>query len=319
MKEYKGLISRTIKQWLKNNPFQQSAVIAYYTLFSLPGLLMIIISIAGYFFGKSTVQDRIIQQLEEFIGTEAAVTIEQLISNISIERSSSLMLFISIGSLIFGATGAFFQLKKAMNRIWNVREKKSNILMMLISRVISLGIVLVIGFMLMISLVIHTIVSVLGEYLAQFAPNLSALGLELINFTISFLFITCLFAAIFKLLPDIKIRWKVTFIGASFTTILFLIAVYGLRVYFGKSDPTSVFGGASSLILVMLWVYYSCLILFLGAEFTVQYALFKKYKIGLNKFSEPAIFQKMEELEKEQLLFEEQEELFYAYKENNKK
>ncbi|HLS10952.1 MAG TPA: YihY/virulence factor BrkB family protein [Flavobacteriaceae bacterium] len=319
MKEYVGLITRTIKQWLKNKPFQQSAVIAYYTLFSLPGLLMIVISIAGYFFGKSTVQDRIIQQLAEFIGTDAAITIEQLISNISIESSSSLMLLISIGSLVFGATGAFFQLKKAMNRIWNVREKKSSVLMMLINRMISLGIVLVIGFMLMISLVIHAIVIVLGDYLAQFAPSLSALGLELINFFLSFLFIACLFAAIFKLLPDIKIRWKVTFVGASFTTILFLFAVYGLGIYFGKSNPTSVFGGASSLILIMLWVYYSCLILFLGAEFTVQYALFKNYKIGLNRFSEPAIFQKMEELKEEQRLFEKQEELFHAYKKKNKR
>src|SRR5690625_1674386 len=319
MKEYVGLLKRTVTEWLKNNPFQQSAVIAYYTLFSLPGLLMIVISIAGYFFGKSTVQDRIIQQLEEFIGTEAATSIERLISNVNIENSSSLMLLISIGSLAFGATGAFFQLKKAMNRIWNVREKKSSIIMMLINRMISLGIVLVIGFMLMISLVIHTVVNVLAEYLAQFAPNLSALSLELINFALSFLFISSLSAAIFKLLPDIKIKWKVTFIGASFTTILLLVAIYGLGIYFGKSNPTSVYGGASSIILVMLWVYYSCLILFLGAEFTVQYALFKKYKIGLNKFSEPAIFQKMEELEKEQLLFEEQEELFYAYKENNKK
>lgn len=319
MKEYLGLFIKTIKQWLKNNPFQQSAVIAYYTLFSLPGLLVIVISIAGYFFGKSNVQDRFIQQLGEFIGMDAADSIERLISNVNIEDSSSLMILVSIGSLAFGATGAFFQLKKAMNRIWNVREKKSSIIMMLINRMISLGIVLVIGFMLMISLVINTLVTVLGDYLSQFAPSLSALGLELINFFLSFLFITCLFAAIFKLLPDIKIQWKVTFIGASFTTILFLIAVYGLGIYFGKSNPTSVFGGASSIILVMLWVYYSCLILFLGAEFTVQYALFKKHRIGLNRFGEPAIFQRMEELKEEQLIYEEQEELFEAYKKNQRK
>lgn len=314
MKEYIGLLKRTITQWLRNNPFQQSAVIAYYTLFSLPGLLIIVISIAGYFFGKSTVQDRIIQQLEMFFGTEVAFSIERLISNVSIEASSSLMLLVSIGSLTFGATGAFFQIKKAMNRIWNVREKKSSILMMLINRMISLGIVLVIGFMFMISLLVHTIVNLLAEYLTQFAPSLSAFGLELINFILSFLFISCLFAAIFKLLPDIKIKWKVTFIGASFTTIMLLIAVYGLRIYFGKSNPTSVFGAASSIILVMLWVYYSCLIMFLGAEFTVQYAFFKNYKIGLNRFSEPAIIHKKEELEREQMLFEKQETLFEAYK-----
>lgn len=319
MKDYLRFIIKTIKQWLKNNPFQQSAIIAYYTLFSLPGLLVIVISIAGYFFGKSNVQDRIIHQLGEFIGVEAAESIERLISNVNIESSSSLMILVSIGSLAFGATGAFFQLKKAMNSIWNVREKKSSILMMIINRMISLGIVLVIGFMLMISLILNTVVTVLAEYVGQFAPSLSEFGLGVINFSLSFLFITCLFAAIFKLLPDIKIQWKVTFIGASFTTILFLVAVYGLGIYFGKSNPTSVFGGASSIILVMLWVYYSCLILFLGAEFTVQYALFKNYKIGLNRFGEPAIFQKMEELKEEKLIYEEQEVLFEAYKRDHRK
>src|SRR5690625_4944172 len=133
---------------------------------------MIVISIAGYFFGKSTVQDRIIQQLAEFIGTDAAITIEQLISNISIESSSSLMLLISIGSLVFGATGAFFQLKKAMNRIWNVREKKSSVLMMLINRMISLGIVLVLGFMFLFYLVFIFIVVLLFVYFNWFVYSL---------------------------------------------------------------------------------------------------------------------------------------------------
>lgn len=314
MKEYIGLLKNTVTQWLKNNPFQQSAAIAYYTLFSLPSLLVVIISIAGYFFGKSNVQNRIINQLGEFIGMDAAESIERIISNVSIEDSSTFTILISFGTLVFGATGAFFQLKKAMNIIWSVREKKSNVIMMLINRMISLGMIVVIGFMLMVSLVVNTVVTALGDYLSQFAPDISAVSLQVVNFLLSFLFITCLFAAIFKWLPDIKVRWRVTFIGAAFTTILFLIAVYGLGIYFGTSNPTSVFGGASSVILIMLWIYYSCLILFLGAEFTVQYALFKNHKIGLNRYGEPAIIQKLAELKKEQLHLEQRDRLFESYK-----
>lgn len=310
MKAYFTLLQKTIKQWLKNSPFEQSAVIAYYTLFSLPSLLVIIISVAGYFFGKSSVQNRIINQLGEFIGMDTAESIERIITNVSIEDSSTLTVLISFGTLVFGATGAFFQLKKAMNKIWSVREKKSSIVMMIVNRVISLGMILVVGFMLMISLIINTIVTALGDYLAQYAPDLSAMTLQIVNFLLSYIFIGVLFAAIFKWLPDIKIRWRITFIGASFTTVLFLIAVYGLGFYFGQSNPASVFGGASSVILIMLWIYYSCLILFLGAEFTVQYALFKGERIQFNRFGEPAIIQQLEELRQEKLHLKQRDEMF---------
>lgn len=310
MKKYIELLKQTVQHWLKNNAFEQSAVIAYYTLFSLPSLLVIIIAVAGYFLGQSTVQDRIIYQLGEFIGRDTAESVERIITNVNIQDSSSFTVLVSFGTLIFGATGAFFQLKKAMNKIWSVREKKSSIIMMIINRVISLGMVFAIGFMLVVSLIINTVVTALGDYISDFAPNISEASLQVLNFMMSYLFIACLFAAIFKWLPDIKIRWKVTFIGASFTTILFLIAVYGLGFYFGQSNPTSVFGGASSVILIMLWIYYSCLILFLGAEFTVQYALLKKEKIEFNRFGEPAFIQQLEELKEEQLHLKERDKIF---------
>lgn len=310
MKKYFGLFKKTFQQWIQNKAFEQSAAIAYYTLFSLPSLLVIVISIAGYFFGKSNVQSRIIEQLGGFIGVETAIFIERIITNVSLQNSSSLTLIISFGTLVFGATGAFFRLKKAMNRIWSVREKKSSFISMIISRVISLGMVIVLGFMLIISLVIHTLVNTLGDYISQYAPNLSSISLQVMNFLLSYLFIIFLFSAIFKWLPDIKIRWKPTLIGASFTTILFMVAVYGLGYYFGKTNLASIFGGASSVILVMLWVYYSCLILFLGAEFTVQYALFKNEKIEIGRFGEPAFIQQLAELKEEKIHLEERKRMF---------
>lgn len=301
MKKYLKLFKDTYKQWMLNQPFQQSAIIAYYTLFSLPSLLVIVITVAGYFFGKAAVQNQITGEIEQFIGLDAAQSIEDMIANVSVHNDSTIAIIFGLAMLIFGATGAFFQLKKAMNKIWSVREKKTNFTRMILDRAISFGMILVIGFMLIVSLVITTLVTVLGKYISQFAPEITAMALDVFNFLISYVFIGILFAGVFKILPDIKVRWKITFVGASLTTLLFLIGEYALSYYFGQSSPTSVYGGASSVVLIMLWVFYTCLIMFFGAEFTVQYALFKGEKITPNKFAEPAITQDLEDLKQERI------------------
>lgn len=305
MKKYIDLFIKTGKQWMKNDPFQQSAIIAYYTLFSLPSLMVMIISVAGYFFGKSNVQNQIIGQMSEIMGEKTAGAVENLISNAEVQESSQIAFLISVGVLIFGATGAFFQLKKAMNKIWKVRLKKANPLMTVLNRLVSLGLILVIGFMLIVSLLITTLVNALGDYIREYAPQLTSTALNGFNLLFSFLFIVVLFAAIFKVLPDVKIRWKATFVGAAVTTILFLIAEYGLGIYFGTSNPASVFGGASSVVLIMLWIYYSCLVLFFGAEFTLQYSLYKGDSIQLTRLSEPAIIQDLKDLKEERIFLKE--------------
>jgi len=299
MKKTFQFIKKTYEQWMSNSPFEQSAVIAYYTLFSLPSLLIIIITIAGYFFETSDVQGKIISEVASFTGEETALTIETMITNARIKGENFLNITVSVLMLIFGATGAFFQLKKAMNRIWSVRAKKDNLMRMILDRAISFGMIIVIGFMLLISLVISTVVSALSEYISNYAPEITSYSLEVFNFLLSYIFIGTLFAGIFKLLPDIKIRWKITFVGASLTTVLFLLGKYLLGFYFSESDPASVYGGASSVILILLWVFYSCLIMFFGAEFTVQYALYRNETITPNSVAEPAYYQEMEELEEE--------------------
>ena len=300
LKKYFKLIKNTYVEWMKNNPFEQSAVIAYYTLFSLPSLLVIVITIAGYFYGRDAVQDRITSEISTFIGEGTAEAIETMISNAFLEGGSVLTILFGIGMLLFGATGAFFQLKKAMNRVWGVRPKKENFKRILLDRAISLGMILVIGFMLLVSLVISAVIQGLGNYLQSFAPEITSAALSVFNFLISYIFIGFLFAGVFKLLPDIKISWRVTFIGASITTLLFLIGEFLIGFYFGKSDPTSVYGGASSVILILLWVFYSCIIMLFGAEFTVQFALFKGYNIQPNSLAEPAERQEMEELKEKE-------------------
>ena len=297
LKIFWKLLRKAYTSWNSNDPWARSAIIAYYTLFSLPSLLIIVVSIAGYFFGREAVQGRITGQISEFIGHESALMVENMISNAALSSNSTLTVIFGVLMLVFGATGVFFQLKKAMNNIWNVAEKKDTYFRMFMDRVISFGMILVLGFLMLLGLIISAIIRMLSDYIESYSPALTELGVDLVNKVLSLVFITLLFGSLFKLLPDIKIRWKVTLYGAALTTILFLIGEYLIGIYFGRTDPASVYGGASSMVLILLWVNYTCLIMFFGAEFTVQYALYKKEKITTTEFSEPAIHQELEKLE----------------------
>tara|TARA_R100000935_G_scaffold13014_1_gene26170 strand:- start:445 stop:1419 length:975 start_codon:yes stop_codon:yes gene_type:complete len=297
IKTFWKLLKQAYVSWNSNDPWARSAIIAYYTLFSLPSLLIIVVSIAGYFFGREAVQGRITGQIAEFIGKDSASIVENMISNAALSSNSTMAVIFGVFMLVFGATGVFFQLKKAMNNIWNVAEKKETYFRMFMDRVISFGMILIIGFLMLLGLIVSATIRMLSDYIESYAPVLTALGLDLVNSFLSLVFITILFGSIFKLLPDIKIRWKVTLYGAALTTVFFLIGEYLIGIYFGRANPASVYGGASAMVLILLWVNYTCLIMFFGAEFTVQYALYKKEKITPTEFSEPAIHQELEKLE----------------------
>lgn len=301
IKIFLKLLKKSYINWEKNGAYARSATIAYYALFSLPSLLIIVVSIAGYFFGREAVQGRLTGEISEFIGADTANAVESMIENAALSQDSTLALIFGLAMLIFGATGVFFQLKIAMNNIWNVAAKKTNFLRLVLDRVISLGMVFVLGLLLLIAMVISTLLKVLEGKVEDFFPNITELMVRFANYTLSFFIITTLFAAIFKLLPDIKIRIRTTYVGAALTTILFLIGESIISFYFGQSSPGSVYGGASSVVLILLWVYFTCLILFFGAEFTVQYALLKKEKVVPNRFGEPAIYQEMAKLEQRRM------------------
>ncbi|MEJ1221999.1 YihY/virulence factor BrkB family protein [Sediminicola sp. 1XM1-17] len=277
------LLKKTFASWYNNDPFGKSAIIAYYTLFSLPSLLMIVVSISGYFFGVEAVKGRIVQKLGGLIGAGVSEAIEGMIANAALNQSSTFSVVLGIAMLLFGATGVFVQLKKTMNAIWRVKSKKTGFLKTMLDRLISFGMILVLGFLFLVSLILSIFLNVMSEYVGQVAPQIAAVFAELFSFLLSFCIITGLFGAIFKWLPDIDIRWKTTFLGAGLTTLLFLIGEYLLGFYFTKSDPTSVYGGSSSVVLILLWVYYTCIIIFFGAEFTFQYATHRNEKVGPNK------------------------------------
>lgn len=316
LKTFFSLLKKTYFNWTKNDPFAESAIIAYYTIFSLPSLLIIIVSIAGSFFGRKAVQGRLNDQISEFIGPDAAKAVENMVTSAAITENSTWAIIFGIAMLLFGATGVFFRLKISMNKIWNVATKKETFMRMIIDRLISFGMILAVGFLMLLSLIISALVKILGQYIEEIAPVITAVGLNILNYLLSFFFITALFGAIFKLLPDIMIKWKITLYGAALTTVFFLIGEFLMGYYFGKSNPGSVYGSASSIILILLWVNYTCLIMFFGAEFTVQYALHKNERIRPNKFSEPAIFKEIEKLERKNVKLDEDHKLLARLKAN---
>ena len=269
-----GLIFKNaFKEWLAKDPFRQSAVIAYYAIFSIPGLLVLIIAIAGYFFGAQTVNQNLIAQISDTIGSETALQIQDVLTKSTAEKSTTWGSIIGITVLLVGATGVFVELQKTLNLIWNVKVKPQNGLWLIIkARLFSFGLILAIAFLLTISLVISTALVAISNYIHFESSQLMMTLYGILNFIISLLVISVLFAMIFKILPDAKIEWKHVWLGSIITGILFTIGKMLLAYYFGKANPASIYGAAGSIILILLWVSYSSMILFFGAEFTAAYA-----------------------------------------------
>lgn len=280
------ITKNTFKAWNKADPFRQSAVIAYYAIFSIPALLVILISVAGFVFGKEAVQGKISNQISSAIGNDTALQIEDMIAKAGEQENSVLATIISIITLILGATGVFAQLQVSLNLIWEVRvEAKKKWLKTLRDRLFSFGLILSIGFLMLISLLLTTLLAAFSDWIKGHLPDFIMVIFQLINFVISFGVITVLFALMFKILPDVRIRWKDVWIGAMVTTLLFILGRFGLGFYFGKAQPGSTYGAAGSVVLIMLWVSYSCMIVFLGAEFTKQFATYFGRKIVPTKNS----------------------------------
>lgn len=267
------LFKISFKEWYNKDPFRQSAIIAYYAIFSIPGLLVLIIAIAGYFFGENVVNKNLINQISETIGQETALQIQDILTKSTAEKSTTWGSIIGITILLVGATGVFVELQKTLNLIWNVKVKPQNGLWLVIkARLFSFGLILAIAFLLTISLVISTALVAITNLISFESSQLMMTLYGIVNFIISLLVISALFGMIFKILPDAKIQWKHVWLGSLVTGILFTIGKMSLAYYFGKAEPASIYGVAGSIILILLWVSYSSMILFFGAEFTAAYA-----------------------------------------------
>jgi membrane protein len=272
MKKYLGLFKQTISEFSADKVPRLGAALAYYTIFSLAPLLLIVIAIAGIVFGHDAAQNKIFEQLRGVLGATTAAGVQEMVKNAAKPKTGTVATILGIATLLLGASGVFGQLKDALNTIWDVKPKEGRGIMgMIKDRFLSFAMVLGLGFLLLVSLVIDTAIAAMGKFAGSHLPGGEALW-HIVELAFSFVVITVLMAGIFRLLPDLKIEWRDVWFGAALTSILFVLGKFGLGIYFAKSAVGSSFGAAGSLVLVLLWVYYSAQILLFGAEFTQVFA-----------------------------------------------
>jgi membrane protein len=273
LKNFWQLLKDTFRQWSEREPFNNSIIIAYYTIFSLPGLLVVIITFAGYFYDKKQVTTQITGQIEATVGGDTASDIQAIVDKASESKDSVVASILGVATLLFGATGIFYQLQQILNKMWEVKPKpKQKILKLIKDRVFSFGLILIVGFLLLVSLVLSAALTAVGDWVSGHISESLQVAFKILDFVVSLAVVTLLFASIYKFLPDAKISWRDVWIGALMTSVLFVVAKFALGLYFGKSDPGSTYGAAGSIVLIMLWVSYAGLILLFGAEFTQVYA-----------------------------------------------
>jgi membrane protein len=273
-KQTGSLFKTAFKEWLSKDPFKESAVIAYYAIFSLPGLLVVITTLAGFFLGSDVVSQHIESQMTSSFGAKTAQQIQDMISIASESKNSVWAAIIGVITILAGATGVFAQFQKSLNIIWEVKadKSKSGIWNLIKVRLFSFGLIISIAFVLIVSLVVSSALAAFGKWLSGNFSDSLLVAIQVVNFILSIAVLSFLFALMFKIFPDAQIKWRHVWLGALVTAFLFELGKFGLALYFGKADPGSKYGAAGSIILILLWVSYSSMIVFYGAEFTRAYA-----------------------------------------------
>jgi membrane protein len=273
-KEIFDLIKQAFSNWLDDNAPTHGAALAYYSFFSMAPLLIIAIAVAGMVFGRQAAEGQIVAQIKDTIGDRSAAAVEDLIRNASNPTASTVATLVGIATLLFGASGAFIQLQDSLNTIWKVKPKPGRGLVNFIrDRLLSFAMVLGIGFLLLVSLLLSTALTAVSNFLSSTWLPGGEWAWTILNGVLSLVVITLLFAMIYKVLPDVTLAWKDVWIGAIVTAVLFTLGKYLIGLYLGRAGVASPFGAAGSLVLVLVWVYYSSQIVLLGAEFTRVCAL----------------------------------------------
>lgn len=272
-----GLLKDTFKDFSDDECPVRAAALSYYIVFSLPPLLILILLIASAVFDPAEVQRAVTQQMGGFMGAQGAQEIGSIMQQAERPGGRGLKALLGIAAIVFGATGSFLQLQSALNRAWEVEPdpKQGGIKNMIFKRVLSLGMVLGIAFLLLVSLALSAALTAVGGMIGRIIPGGSEVVAQIFNFILSFVVITGLFAAIYKVLPDARIAWKDVWVGAVVTSLLFTIGKFLLGLYLGRSNPGEAFGAAGSLALLLVWIYYSSMIVLFGAEFTQAWAIRK--------------------------------------------
>lgn len=272
-KEAVSILKETFSEWMGDQAPALGAALAYYTVFSLAPLLIISISIAGLVFGREAAQGQIFDQLRGLLGDASGHAMEVIVQDASAEPKTGLVAtVVGFITLLFGASGVFGQLQVSLNAIWGVQPKPGRGIVGIIQdRILSFGFILVVGFLLLVSLLLTAAISFVGQRFGEMVPGMEVLA-QLLNAIFSLAVITLLFAMMFKFLPDAIIAWRDVWIGAFLTALLFSVGKFALGFYLGTSGVASSYGAAGSLIVLLVWVYYTSQIVFFGAEFTQVYA-----------------------------------------------
>lgn len=266
-------LKTTATEFISNNSFRHAAALSYYTIFSLPPLLIIVITTASALYGAEAVTGQVYGQMKGFLGADSAEFLQNSIAQFTKQQKSGLAAVIGVGTLIFAATTFFVTLQESINDIWNLKVKPRNGIWQFVrDRLLSFGLILSVALLLLISFVISAVLSVFTDYLQRLLPEVTIIIIHLVDFGLSLLITSLLFALIYRFLPDAIIRWRDVGVGAFITALLFLLGKYLIAFYIAKSDPGSAFGAAGSAIVLLLWVNYSSLIIFFGAEFTQEFA-----------------------------------------------
>ncbi|QMU26606.1 YihY/virulence factor BrkB family protein [Adhaeribacter radiodurans] len=267
------LIKLTFQEFAQDRPLDYAAIIGFYTIFSLPAVLIIMIRIAGAAFGQEAVRGEVVDQISGIVGRNSAEQIQSIIENASLSSSGTFSTIVGVCTMAFTATTVFVALQDALNTMWEVKAKPGKSwVKLIISRLLSLAMVVSLGFLLLVSLSIEVILGLLNDYIQQAFSGIAVYFVIAGNQFVSLLISTVIFATIFKVLPDAKIRWTNVWVGAVVTAVLFVIGKYGINIYLQYEPLGDTYGAAGSVVILLVWVYYTSIILLLGAEFTQVYS-----------------------------------------------
>ena len=279
------ILKETVVGFSDDNGLKLSASLSYYTAFSLGPLLLLLISLAGLFFGREAIQGQLFSEINGMLGNQAAAQIQEIVKNLELSGKTTTALVIGAITLIIGATTVFADIQDSINTIWRVKAKpKRGWLKVLKDRLLSSSLIVGLGFLLIVSLVVNGALKALNDAMIRYFPDVTVVLFNIINVVVSFIVISVLFGIIFKVLPDVNIHWKDVRMGAFFTSLLFMLGRFLIGLYIETAGTASTYGAAGSIIVILIWVYYTAAIMYLGAEFTRVYANY----IGLR--IEPAEF-----------------------------
>lgn len=295
LKSIRVILKEVISEFMEVNVLRMSASLAFYTLFALAPMFIIIIAIVQFFFGAEAIEGNLYPQIAGLVGSQTAIQIEEMIKNAAISGSSTFSTMGSAVMLIILATGVFVEIQESINYIWHLKAKpKKGFIKLIVNRLLSFSMVISLGFILLVSLLVNAALEVVMESLQRMFPTITVYIAYSLNLLVTLFIVTLLFAVIFKILPDANIRWKNVIIGAVTTSLLFLTGKFFITLYLSKSDIGSAYGAAGSIVIILLWVYYSAIILYFSAILTRVYAQFSGYKIYPNEY---AVFIKEVEVE----------------------